>query len=308
MISLNLNKEGMSEMIKKRKSSLETQKIAYLLIAPSFLIYFIFILIPMIWSVVMSFTDYNLWEANFIGFNNYINLFKDEIFVKSLVNTLFYSVLTILPTMVLGLSLAMMLTRSLKGKGIFRTLFYLPNIFSMVAVSMAWLYLYDTNAGILNMMLREIGVMPVQWVSSPKIAMFSIAIMGIWTGVGYNMIINLAGLQGIPDYLYEAASIDGARPWQKFVHITLPMLAPTTFFIFVMACIRSFQVFGQVLIVTAGGPINSTTTIAHQIYRNGFEYYKMGYASAQAVVLLVIVLVITLMNMHYGKGGETDAL
>ncbi len=120
------------------------------------------------------------------------------------------------------------------------------------------------------------------------------------------MVINLAGLQGIPDYLYEAATIDGANAFHKFLYITLPMLAPTTFFIFVMACIRSFQVFGQVLIVTNGGPVNSTTTIAHQIYRNGFEYYQMGYASSQAVVLLIIVLAITLINMRYGKGEENN--
>ena len=254
----------------------------------------------------MSFTDYDLSKAHFVGISNYIQLTKDPIFVKSVGNTLFYCVLAIVPAMVLGLALAMFLNQKLKGKGFLRTLFYLPNIFSMVAVSMAWLYLYDTTSGILNKVLKDIGMQAVPWISSASMAMISIAIMSIWSTTGYNMILFLSGLQGIPDYLYEAASIDGATSWKKFIHVTIPMLKPTTFFVFVMACINSFQVFGQVLIVTNGGPMNSTTTIAHQIYRNGFEYYKMGYASAQAVVLMVIIFAITLINMRFGGGDEND--
>lgn len=290
----------------KKRGKLEQQNAAYLLIAPSYLIYTFFILIPVIWTIAMSFTDYDLSKANFVGISNYIQLTKDPIFVKSVGNTLFYCVLAIVPAMVLGLALAMFLNQKLKGKGFLRTLFYLPNIFSMVAVSMAWLYLYDTTSGILNKVLKDIGMQAVPWISSAAMAMISIAIMSIWSTTGYNMILFLSGLQGIPDYLYEAASIDGATSWEKFIHVTIPMLKPTTFFVFVMACINSFQVFGQVLIVTNGGPMNSTTTIAHQIYRNGFEYYKMGYASAQAVVLMVIIFAITLINMRFGGGDEND--
>lgn len=292
--------------IGKKRGKLEQQNAAYLLIAPSYLIYTFFILIPVIWTIAMSFTDYDLSKANFVGISNYIQLTKDPIFVKSVGNTLFYCVLAIVPAMVLGLALAMFLNQKLKGKGFLRTLFYLPNIFSMVAVSMAWLYLYDTTSGILNKVLKDIGMQAVPWISSAAMAMISIAIMSIWSTTGYNMILFLSGLQGIPDYLYEAASIDGATSWKKFIHVTIPMLKPTTFFVFVMACINSFQVFGQVLIVTNGGPMNSTTTIAHQIYRNGFEYYKMGYASAQAVVLMVIIFAITLINMRFGGGDEND--
>lgn len=292
--------------IGKKRGKLEQQNAAYLLIAPSYLIYTFFILIPVIWTIAMSFTDYDLSKANFVGISNYIQLTKDPIFIKSVGNTLFYCVLAIVPAMVLGLALAMFLNQKLKGKGFLRTLFYLPNIFSMVAVSMAWLYLYDTTSGILNKVLKDIGMQAVPWISSAAMAMISIAIMSIWSTTGYNMILFLSGLQGIPDYLYEAASIDGATSWEKFIHVTIPMLKPTTFFVFVMACINSFQVFGQVLIVTNGGPMNSTTTIAHQIYRNGFEYYKMGYASAQAVVLMVIIFAITLINMRFGGGDEND--
>lgn len=288
----------------KRRKNPEYQNIGYLLIAPGFLIYLGFILIPILWTVFMSFTDYNLKTSHFVGLTNYINLFKDQTFLKSVLNTVLYSMITIPIAMVLGLFLATLLNQKLKSKGFFRTLFYLPNIFSMVAVSMAWLYLFDTNAGILNKMLNQIGLSSVGWVSSPSMALFSIAIMSIWNSTGYNMILFLSGLQSIPEFLYEAASIDGATRWQSFLKITVPSLAPTTFFVLVMACINSFQVFGQVLIVTNGGPQNATTTIAHQIYRNGFEYYKMGYASAQAVILLLIILAITVVNFKHGKGDS----
>lgn len=289
-----------------KKGRLEQQNSGYLLILPSYLIYTVFTLIPICWTLVMSFTDYNLQTANFVGFSNYKKMFSDSLFVSSIWHTLQYTVMTIPVAMVLGLILAVLLNRAIPGRSFFRTVFYMPNVLSMVALSMAWLYLYDTNSGILNRILTGLGLPSVSWLSNPGMAMISIAITSIWNTMGYNMVVFLSGLQSIPDYLYEAASIDGADAWVKFRKITLPMLAPTTFFIFVMACIQSFQVFGQVLILTNGGPLNSTTTIAHQIYRNGFEFYEMGYASAQAVVLLVIILAITVVNMKFGRGEESD--
>ncbi len=288
---------------KKRKKSLTESKLGYLMILPNYIIYTVFTLIPICWTIGMSFTDYNLKTANFVGVSNYINIFKDEIFLKSIWNTVYYSLLTIIPIMVLPLLLALLLNRKIKGRGFFRALFYLPNILSMVAVSMAWSYLYNTQAGILNKMLNAIGLSSIPWVTDTKWAMISVAIMAVWQSLGYNAVLYLSGLQGIPDYLYEAATIDGANGVQQFFSITIPSLRPTTFFIFVMACIHSFEVFGQVYVLTQGGPLNSTTTIAHQVYLNGFEYYKMGYASAEAVVLLLIILVLTMVNM---KGGNTD--
>ena len=288
---------------KKRRSRLTESRLGYLLILPNYIIYTVFTLIPIFWTVAMSFTDYDLKSYTFIGIQNYINIFKDEIFLKSIWNTIYYSILTILPTMVLALLLALLLNRKIPGRGFFRTLFYLPNILSMVAVSMAWSYLYNSQAGILNKMLNAIGLPSIGWVTDTKWAMISVAIMAIWQSLGYNAVLYLYGLQGIPTYLYEAATIDGANAVQQFFNVTIPSLRPTTFFIFVMSCIHSFEVFGQVYILTQGGPLNSTTTIAHQVYRNGFEYYKMGYASAEAVVLLVLILIMTLINM---KGGNTD--
>ena len=295
-----------SSNVRVKKGRLEQQKSGYLMILPSYLIYTLFTLIPIIWTIVMSFTNYNLNTAEFVGLKNYQKMLTDTLFHSSVLHTLQYSILTVPIAMVLGLAMAMLLNRKIAGRPFFRTIFYMPNILSMVAISMAWLYLYDTNSGILNRILKEIGLSPVQWLSSSGMAMISVAIMSIWSTLGYNMVVFLSGLQSIPEHLYEAASIDGANAWTKFTKITLPMLSPTTFFIFVMACIRSFQVFGQVLILTNGGPLNSTTTIAHQIYRNGFEFYEMGYASSQAVVLLIIILAITIINMKFGKGEEND--
>lgn len=292
-------------MRKCSKGNGRYQNIGYLLIAPGFLIYALFILLPILWKVVMSFTDYNLRSFSFVGLSNYVQMFKDAVFRTSVKNTVCYSIITIPVTMVLALLLAMLLNQKIKGRGFFRTLFYMPNIFSMVAVSMAWLYLFDTHNGILNRLLGIAGLPAVGWVTSTSTALVSVAIMSVWNSTGYNMLLFLSGLQSIPEYLYEAASMDGATRLQKIFHITIPQLAPTTFFVFVMSCINSFQVFGQVLIVTNGGPLNSTTTIAHQIYRNGFEYYKMGYASAQAVVMLLIILGITVVNFKYGRGDNS---
>ncbi|MBS5523630.1 MAG: sugar ABC transporter permease [Clostridiales bacterium] len=291
-------------MKKRHKVGGQYQNVGYLLIAPAFLIYGLFVLVPIAVTIGMSFTDFNLKTFSFVGFQNYIDLFSDNVFVKSLLNTVLYSVITIPISMALGLALASLLNQKLRGRGFFRTLFYMPNIFSMVAVSMAWLYLFDTNNGILNRILDIFGIAPIGWVTSSSTALLSIVIMSVWNTTGYNMILFLSGLLSIPEYLYEAASIDGATRFRKFVNITIPQLAPTTFFVFVMACINSFQVFGQVLIVTNGGPLNSTTTIAHQIYKNGFEYYKMGYASSQAVILLIIILLITLVNFKYGRSSD----
>ena len=291
-------------MKKRHKVGGQYQNVGYLLIAPAFLIYGLFVLVPIAVTIGMSFTDFNLKTFSFVGFQNYIDLFSDNVFVKSLLNTVLYSVITIPISMALGLALASLLNQKLRGRGFFRTLFYMPNIFSMVAVSMAWLYLFDTNNGILNRILDIFGIAPIGWVTSSSTALLSIVIMSVWNTTGYNMILFLSGLLSIPEYLYEAASIDGATRFRKFVNITIPQLAPTTFFVVVMACINSFQVFGQVLIVTNGGPLNSTTTIAHQIYKNGFEYYKMGYASSQAVILLIIILLITLVNFKYGRSSD----
>lgn len=287
----------------KRKKRLGEARIAYLLILPNYLIFILFLMIPIVWTVVMSFTDYDLTSYQFIGWKNYVSLFRDRVFIRAFRNTVIYSVFTIPFAMALGLLLALALNKKCCFKSVFRTIFYMPNVLSVVAVSMAWLYMFDGNAGVLNRALSLLGLGKVDWLTNSSYALLSVCFVGIWFTVGYNMVIFLSGLQNIPDYLYEAVRIDGGSELQQFLHITVPMLRPTTFFIFVMACINSFQVFGQVYILTAGGPSNATTTLAHQIYKNGFELYRMGYASAEAVVLMGIILLITVINMCVTKGG-----
>jgi multiple sugar transport system permease protein/raffinose/stachyose/melibiose transport system permease protein len=291
---------------KKHGRRLEIQNIGYLFIAPNFLIYLVFVFIPIFYTIGLSFTDYNLKTASFVGVSNYISLFKDGIFIVALRNTLYYTVMFLPATMVLGLTLAMLINKGFYGRAVFRSIFYLPQVVSLVASSLAWMYLYGTN-GILNLFLRGLGIPAVGWLTDSKVAMPSVVIMSLWQGGGYSMLLFLSGLQSIPTHLYEAATIDGANRVQTFCNVTIPQLAPTTFFVFVMTCIQSFQIFGQVYMMTGGGPNNATTTIAHQVYTNGFQYYKMGYGSSMAVVLLLIILCVTLINFKFGnvEGDES---
>jgi ABC-type sugar transport system permease subunit len=257
----------------------------------------------------LGFTDYNLMNApKWIGIQNYLQIFQDENFITALVNTFYFSMFTIFPSMALGLIVAVLLnTKLLKGKPFFRACYYMPNIISMVAASMVWLWIYDPGHGLLNNILTALKMETKDWLFDPFLAMPSIIVVNIWNALGYNMIIYLAGLQGIPDYLYEAATVDGASKIRQFFTITIPMIKPITFFLFVMACIKSFQVFDQVFIMTNGGPVNATTTIVHQIYQNAFQYNKMGYASGMALILLLITTTITLMNFKYGN-QESDLI
>ncbi|TCL57465.1 carbohydrate ABC transporter membrane protein 1 (CUT1 family) [Hydrogenispora ethanolica] len=291
------------------RKKLNSERIGLLFILPNYLIYTVFVLIPVIWTLYLGFTDYNLMSApKWVGIQNYVQAFQDENFTTALMNTFLFSIFTIFPSMVLGLIAAVLLNNKLlKGKAIFRACYYMPNIISMVAASMVWLWIYDPGHGLLNSILMAMKMETKDWLFDPFLAMPSVILVNIWNGLGYNMIIYLAGLQGIPEYLYEAATVDGASKLRQFFTITIPMIKPITFFLFVMACIKSFQVFDQVFIMTNGGPINSTTTIVHQIYQNAFQYNKMGYASAMALVLLLITTTITLFNFKYGN-QESDII
>jgi ABC-type sugar transport system permease subunit len=294
-----------SSVGKKRDTYRRSQRIGYLFILPSSLIYLLFIIVPIGWSAYLSLTDYNLRTAQFIGLQNYAALLGDSMFHKAFLNTVVFTLLTMVPNIVVGLGLAMLINKRLIGRGFFRAVFYLPHIISLVVASLAWSYLFS-ETGMLNMLLKTIGLARVHWLTSGGTAMLCVAIVSLWMDCGHNMILFLAGLQGIPAHLYEAASLDGANGAQLFRYVTLPMLAPTTFFVFILSCISSFQVFGQVYILTGGGPDNATTTLAHQIYLNIFQYYKMGYASAMAIVLLIIILLITAVNYHFGNGQGGD--
>ena len=269
----------------------------YLFILPNFIGFVLFMLVPIIMALVFSFTNYDVISTmDFIGFENYIDLFTDDQFLISLRNTLWYCVLTVPSGVVLALLMAVLLNRQLKGMAIFRTLVFIPVITSMVAVSLGWSMLYEDNSGLLNILLGYLGLGPVHWLTDTNMAMISIAIMSVWKGLGYNMTIFLAGLQGVPGELYEAATIDGANSVQKFFKITVPMIGPTTYFVTLMALIGSLQVFDQVNIMTGGGPVDATKTVAFYLYQYGFQFYKMGYACAAAYVLFILVFIVSLIQ------------
>ena len=278
----------------------------YLFILPNFLGFLLFMLVPIIMALVFSFTNYDvISQMDFVGINNYVGLFTDDQFITSLLNTLWFAVLTVPTGVILALLLAVLFNRQIRGISIFRTFVFIPVITSMVAVSLVWSMLYEDNAGLLNTLLGYVGLGPVHWLTDTNIAMISIAIMSVWKGLGYNMTIFLAGLQGVPGELYEAATIDGATARQKFKKITVPMIAPTTYFVTLMALIGSLQVFDQVWIMTQGGPVDATKTVAMYLYQYGFQFYKMGYACAAAYVLFILVFIVSLIqNISSKKWGD----
>jgi len=282
--------------------------VGYLMVLPSFTIFFIFMFIPILIIIGFSFTNYDFYKTmDFVGFDNFIRMAKDQIFLISLKNTFVYAVFTILPQISIGLVLAVVMNNKIIGQKIHRLVIFLPYILSMVVASFVWVWIYDPTVGELNKLLDLVGIGPKRWLFNPDLALPSIIFMSLWKLIGYNMVIYLAALQQIPSSIYEAASIDGANFFHKFFKITLPMVSTTTFFLFVIACVWSFNVFEQVNIMTDGGPINATTTVVHQIYERAFLYFQMGYASAMSVLLLLITLLLTITNFKAGgKGTDVD--
>ena len=278
--------------------------IGHLMVLPTYLVYFLFIFIPVVMTIWLGFTNNDLFtRSDFIGIANFVRLFGDVVFLKALQNTAVYSLGTIIPQIVLALLLANSLNQGIPGRKTFRLAFYLPYVVSMVSVSMLWLWIYEPATGVLNQTMKSLGLPAMRWLYDQDLALTSLIVMGVWKMTGYNMVIYLAGLQQIPAHLYEAADIDGASALSKFVRITVPLVQPTTFFLFVINTIQSFSVFEQVNIMTEGGPNNATTTIVHQLYTRGFEEFQMGYASSMGVFLLGLIFVLTVLNFRYGRQG-----
>lgn len=296
-------------MAKTKSSKIQQRKNfwGYLFIAPNFIGFVVFMLVPLVMAFYYSLTDYDvISKANFIGFENYIELFQDRHFITALKNTLWYCILTVPTGVILSLLLAVLLNRQIRGISVFRTFFFIPVITSMVAVSLVWSMLYEENGGLLNTILSALNLPTVGWLTDTKMAMISIAIMSVWKSLGYNMTIFLAGLQGVSHDLYEAATIDGANSVQKFFKITVPMIAPTTYFVTLMSLIGSLQVFDQINIMTQGGPVNSTKTVSFYLYQYGFSYYKMGYACAAAYVLFLLVFIVSVIQNVSSKKLSDD--
>ena len=236
----------------------------------------------------------------FIGLANYIDQFQDADFWKALGNTVYYTILVIPVSIALSLAVAIALNK-IKGKNFYRLFYFMPVVTSSVSIGVIWMWILNGDFGILNQILANFGIKGPMWLTDTNWVMPSIAILSIWWGLGHNMVIFLAGLQGISKSYYEAAEIDGATKWQKLRHITLPLLSPMTFFIAIMAIISSFQVFDQAYVMTSGGPAKSSYTFVYHIYEAAFVDFKMGISSAAAMVLFVIILAFTLIQFKMSK-------
>lgn len=283
----------------------------YLFIAPNFLGFLVFILIPVLVSFGVAFTDFNIFKGfkncEFVGFSNFVQMFQDEWFWAALKNNLLYTVVTIPVILGFSIVLSTILNNKVYMKTTIRVMIFIPYIASVVAISVIWMLILNPSQGILNNFLREIGISnPPGWLGDPNWAMPAVILVGIWMGLGYNTIIYMSGLQSISKTLYEAAEIDGASSAQTFRYITVPMLRNTTFFLLITNIIGSFQVFGQINIMTGGGPGNKTTVLAHYIYLAGFRYHKMGYAASIAWFLLLIIFLVTLFQWKMQRKHEED--
>ena len=274
----------------------------YLYTAPWLIGFFVLTLYPIVYSFYLMFTDMNLTGVGkFIGLENLKYAFTDDpLFIKAFINTLKYVVMFVPSSIILAFFVALLLSKKVKGLGFFRTAFYIPYITSGVAVTILWGWIYQKDYGIINYVLSLFGIKGVNWLGDKNIAMISIVILSLWT-IGNNIIIILAGIQDIPQSYYERAQIDGAGALRQIFSITLPLCTPTIYFNLIVTIIAAFQVFQQPLILTNGGPLNSTYTAAIHMYNNGFLYGKMGYASMMAWSLFVVIMVITLVVISTSK-------
>jgi multiple sugar transport system permease protein len=267
---------------------------AFLFLLPSVVGFLVFTGIPVGAAFVLAFYDYDLLlGASFTGLENFRRLISDDVFISSFLNTVYFVGVTVPFSVVLGLVAALLVNQALRGMVFFRSVFLLPYVMVTVAVALVWKWIFLPDAGLFNVVLGFFGIDGPAWLTSNTWAMPALIIMSVWKFFGYNMVIFLAGLQTIPEYLYDAAKIDGATRWRRFVSVTLPLLSPATFFVVIISVINSFQVFDQALVMTNGGPGTSTTTLVLLIYQVGFQSYDMGYASAIALALFGSVFVFT---------------
>lgn len=251
---------------------------------------------PVLAAFGISFTDWDvLTSPRFIELENYKRLIADPTFSQALKNTLYYVGGMVPISTILSLFFALMMNQKLRGITLYRTAYFMPVVSSTVAVALVWSWIYAVDFGLLNYLLRQVGISPVGWLSSTTWAMPAVIIMSIWGNLGVGIVIFLAGLQSISASYYEAAEVDGANRWQQFRNITLPLITPSLFFYFIITMIDAFQAFESIYIMTRGGPVNSTTTMVYYIYRNAFRNFKMGYASAQAIVLFLVIMALTLI-------------
>ena len=290
----------------KKGKSLTRRKtlVAYSFILPNLLGFFIFTFVPIVFSLLLSFCEWNSGgEIKFIGLDNFIRMFsKDNSFWIALKNTIYYTVVTVPVTLALALFLAILMNKPLKGRVFFRSVLFFPYVASLVAIAVVWMALFNPDRGPVNSILMAIGIEnPPRWAASTTWAMPTIIGLTVWKGMGYYMIVYLAALQGVSRDLYEAASLDGATRWQQFVNITWPCVTPTTFYILMMLIVATFKSYDIMYITTQGGPGEATKVLAYHIYNTAFVSSQFGYASAIAMILLAMIVVITLIQFKFEK-------
>ncbi len=291
-------------MRRKKPMKMSTREAlnGYLFFSPGLIGFLVFMAFPILFSLYLSFTSYNMYNSpKWIGLLNYRIIFtQDDLFYKSLYNTLYYVAISVPLNTIFGILIAVLMNQKIRGMRLFRTIFFLPSVVSGVAVALLWQWILDGNFGLLNTFLSKIGIAGPGWLTDENWSKFSLILMNLWA-VGGGMIVYLAGLQGVPRSLYEAATVDGAGRIRQFFTITIPMLSPTIFFNVIMGILGGFQVFLQAYIMTGGGPNNSTLFYAFYLYNKAFKDLQMGYASALAWILLIISMLLTLVVFATSK-------
>lgn len=287
----------------KKKEKLKRFGSTCLFVLPALIPLIVFWIYPICRSIWISFTDWDYMTPtyHFVFLKNYISLFKDSRFYEALLNTLVFTIGTLVPTIVIGLGLAVLLQKPFIGSGIVKFILFSPWITPTVAISIVWTWIYQPNDGLANMVLSLFGMPGLKWISSSQTAMLSVIIVTVWKSMGYAMIFYLSALEKVPDELYEASALDGAGKWRQFKAVTLPCISPTTFFLMIITMINSLQAYDQIQILTQGGPSGSTRTLLYMYYQLGFEEYKMGQATSVAVIMIVITVLLSLIQFWGSK-------
>jgi ABC-type sugar transport system permease subunit len=293
-----------------RGASVGSTLTGYAFAAPYLVLFGVFLALPILASLAMSFTDFGLGEltaplgAPFVGLQNYAQLFSDDKFKQAAFNTAYFTVGALALTMASGLAAALGLNRALgRLRTVFRVGYYLPVVTSIVAIAVIWRFLLDPDFGLVNGLLKQVGVTGPNWLGSPALAMPCIIVIGVWRNLGNTMVLFLAGLQGIPEDVYEAARIDGATPWREFWRVTLPLLRPTVLFVAVITSIGYLQVFEEPLVMTQGGPLNRTLSVSMYLYQEGFNFFHLGYASSIGYTLFVVIAAVTALQFRLLRSG-----
>lgn len=275
----------------------------WLFVLPALIPLVVFWIYPILRSLFISFTDWDYMSPtyNFVFFDNFIALFKDARFYDALWNTVVFSVGTLIPTIVIGLMLALLMQKAFKGSGVIQFILFSPWITPTVAVSIVWTWIYEPDSGIANLVLNFLHLPALQWIKSSDTAMLAVIIVTVWKSLGYAMIFYLSALEKVPAELYEASGLDGAKAWQRFRDVTVPCISPTTFFLVIITMVNSLQAYDQIQILTQGGPSGSTRTLLYMYYQLGFEEFNMGQATAVAIVLILITVLLSVVQFTASK-------